>query len=162
MKKIILYAGICCVLLGVFAWWHYQPKRVVHRRVLALISTLEVTSESGRTARLMKANRLSGYFTNEVLFDTPFPEVSGAMPRNDLSSGYAFVAENASSIIIKPEDEIEVIVKEKRATVRFHVHAEASIGRWIKPVNGRYLVEMDWEKTSEGWQINKSRWQEEP
>jgi hypothetical protein len=162
MKRILIYLGICSVIFGSFAWWYFRPERVVKRQVLSLISTLEVPADTGRTARLMKANRLNRYFTAEVVLETPFAEASGTLSRNELASGFSVAAENASKIVIEAEDDMEIVVNGKRAEVRFHLHAEATIGRWIKPVNGRYSIEMQWEKTQDGWQMNKSAWREDP
>jgi hypothetical protein len=156
------YIGICSVIIGGYAWWYFRPERIVKREVLSLISTLDIPADTGRTARMMKANRLSRFFTQEVQLETPFPEASGTLTRNDLASGYSVAAEHAVKILINPEDYMQIAVDGKRAEVRFHVHAEATIGRWVKPVNGRYAIEMNWEKTSEGWQIYKSSWHEDP
>jgi hypothetical protein len=162
MKRILIYIGICSVIFGIYTWWYFRPERVVKREVLSLISTLEVPADTGRAARVMKANRVSRFFTQEVQLETPFAEANGTLSRNDLESGYSVAAENASKIIFQPEDDMKIVVDGKSAEVRFHVHAEVSIGRWIKPVNGRYSIEMHWKKTQDGWQISKSSWKEAP
>jgi hypothetical protein len=162
MKRILIYVGICSFVFGSYAWWYFRPERVVKREVLSLISTLEIPADTGRTARMMKANRLNRFFSQEVKLDTPFPEASGTLSSNDLASGYSVAAEHAGKIIIQPEDDMEIRVDGKSAEVRFHLHAEATIGRWIKPVNGRYFIEMHYEKTQDGWQISRSSWVEAP
>ena len=158
-KKVLLYIGVACAMVGMFCWWYYQPERVVKRRVMALISTLSVPADSGRTARLMKGGQIADFLASEVEFDTPFEEVSGNVERDDISSGFQFVAEKATSIVIEPEEEMSVKVSGDRAEVRLALRAEAKIGTWIKPVDGKYTVELYWQKADDGWRITQSRWQ---
>lgn len=160
MKKLLIYLSLTCGIVGSFSWWYFQAERVVKRRVLSLIADLSVAKDAGRAARLLKGDQVAKFLSPEVELETTFDEIGGTLSRESIASGYSFVAEKASSISIVPLEEMTVVVNEDQAEVKLLVQADAAIGGWIKPVNGKYTVEISWKKTDDGWLITKSRWTE--
>ena len=77
MKPIYRFAAIALAVLALFAWWYYQPKRVLERRLDSLISALSIAPDTSRSARLFKSSSISQYFDQQVEITSPVDETNG-------------------------------------------------------------------------------------
>lgn len=162
MKKIITYCAIACLALGLFAWWYYQPERVLERRLDKFIENLCFDKSTSRTSRLVKSTTIGQYFDQQVEITSPIDEATGNFPTEDLTSAYSYLCENAQEIVIDRAAELQTKVNGDHATQEFEADVNVAISRWLKGLKGRYHVTIHWRKTEDGWKIHSTAWQAMP
>lgn len=160
MKPLFRFAAIALLLLGLFAWWFYQPKRILERKLDQLISTLSIAPHSTRSSRLIKSSSIGHYFDQQVEICSPIEQINGNFSPEDLNSGFSLLAENAQEISIQRAKKINIIIKGNHATMEFDADAKVSVRQWFQSLNGRYAVMMHWRKNEQGWKIHSTDWQE--
>lgn len=162
MKQLYRFAAVALLILGLFAWWYYQPKRVLARKLDNLIADLSFDPSTTRSSRLIKSSSIGGYFDQQVEITSPIDEANGNFSPEDLNSGFSFLSENAREISIQRAEKLTTTLDGKHATMEFDADVKVSITRWLKGLNGRYAVIVHWRKTEQGWKIHSSSWQEIP
>lgn len=162
MKPIYRFCSVALLALGLFAWWYYQTPRVLARKIDSLITTLNFDPSTTRSSRLIKSSSIGKYFDEQVEITSPIDDANGNFSPADLNSGYGFLTESAREILIQRVGEITSEIDEEHATQQFDVYAKVSVSRWLKNLDGRYVVTVHWRKTEQGWKIHSSDCKEIP
>jgi hypothetical protein len=162
MKKILTYSAIASLVLGLFAWWYYQPKRLLERRLNQLIETLSFDPASTRTSRLLKSSSVGKFFDQHVEITSPIDDANGNFSPEDLNTAYSYLSENAREIVIHRDSTVQTQIDRDYATQEFEADVKVSISRWLQELNGRYFVTVHWRKTTEGWKIHSTTWKKMP
>ena len=66
---------VALVALGVWLWFVLfpSPEKVIHKRLMALASTVSFSSSEGNLVRLAGAQNLAGFFSADVEVDIDVP-----------------------------------------------------------------------------------------
>lgn len=156
MKKLITYIAIAALTLGIFAWWYYQPERVLVRKLDNLLETVAFSPKTTRTSRVMKGSSLEKFFDTQVELTSPHDEATGNFSPDDFRSGYAYLSENAREITIKRDPTVITTITGDHAKQEFEADLNIAINRWLKGPNGRSHITLHWRKTDKGWKIHSA------
>jgi hypothetical protein len=162
MKKLLTFVATALIALSLFSFWYFQQERVLKRKLDNLIEDLNFTPESTRTTRLIKSSSITSYFDQATEISSPIEEANGNFSHEDLSSGYAALAEYAREISIVRTGEISYDGDKNHATLSFDAEVKLNIKRWIPSLDDNYHVTTHWRKTEKGWVIHSSHWSEIP
>lgn len=162
MKKIITFLATAFIAIVLFSFWYFQQERVLKRKLDNLIADLNFTPDSTRTTRLIKSSSITSYFDEATEISSPIEDANGNFSREDLSSGYAGLAEHAREISIVRIGDISYEGDESQATLIFDADVKITVTRWIQAVDDTYHVTTYWRKTNKGWVIHSSNWAESP
>ncbi|HBE22775.1 MAG TPA: hypothetical protein DDW21_04910 [Verrucomicrobiales bacterium] len=162
MSRILTFVTTALVALSLFSFWYFQQERVIKRKLDNLIEDLNFTPESTRTTRLIKSSSIASYFDVATEISSPIEEANGNFSHEDLSSGYAGLAEYAREINIVRTSEISYDGDKNQATLSFEADVKINIKRWIPSLDDSYHVTTHWRKTDKGWVIHSSHWSQTP
>lgn len=162
MKKIITFVTSALIAIAIFSFWYFQQERVLKRKLDNLIADLSFTPDSTRTTRLIKSSSITSYFDQATEISSPIEDANGNFSHEDLSSGYAGLAEYAREVKIVRTSDISYDGEKNQATLSFDADVKIDIKRWIPALDDSYHVTTHWRKTDKGWVIHSSNWAEIP
>jgi hypothetical protein len=154
MKKRITFLAVAVLSLSLFAWWYYQPERVLERKLDKLFETVAFDSSTTRTGRVVKGSSLDNFFDTQVELTSPLDQANGNFSPEDIRSAYAYLSENASEISIKRDHPLLTGIEGDHATQQCEADINIAINRWLDGPNGRYQLTLHWRKTDKGWKIH--------
>lgn len=156
MKRLLAYIAVAALTLGLFAWWYYQPERVLARHLDDLLETVAFSPSTTRTSRVVKSASLEKFFDSQVELTTPHDEATGNFSPEDIRHGYSYLSENAREISIKRDAKIQTKIDGDHATQEFEADVKIDISRWLKGPSGRSHITLHWRKTEAGWRIHSA------
>jgi hypothetical protein len=162
MKRIIPAAVIAAVILAIFGYWWSSPTQVLKRRTKSLLSTLTLESGNGKITRQMGAYSLGKLLAQQVELITPtIDEANGTFERAEMESAYAWLCSNSKKTSFKINEFESVSVTGATAQVTFTLDGLVELPSY-RPVDGTFFVTFDWEKSDNGWQLTRAKWDKTP
>ena len=158
MKRLIIYLAIAITAIGVFSYWYFRPERVIRRNTIALLNEINVSAETGRTARIMKGSAIANYFTAPTTLHSSYDFANGTFDQDEINGGCDMLTQQASTISILPDEPMEITLSGDQATVLLSAHVKAKMGRWIEVVDDDFTITIHWKKTEKGWKVHECTW----
>ena len=165
MRRLFAPLALLLVLAGAFAWWWYQPERVVARRIASLFDAAEVEAESNNITRSTRGNAIEGFLAPNVAIRGPEEMdeyVEGPQSRSSITANYTFAAKNCRQISFEALEVEEVTVSGETARAKARVDAIVELTNGDRPADGILHLDMEWRKTDGDWVLSSVGWKETP
>ena len=127
--RLVMLAAL--VALGVWLWFVLfpSPEKVIHKRLMALASTVSFSSSEGNLVRLAGAQNLAGFFSAdvEVDIDVPGHERHVFMGRQEITQAALTARSAVSDLAVKfPDINITVAPGKQSAVANLTLEARVS------------------------------------
>jgi hypothetical protein len=143
---------------GAFVMWWFSTSQVLKRRTSSLLETMTIEADSGMAGRQMKTYSLNRLLADSVKMETSEIEAaSGTFERNELESGFSWLANQAKETRFEVEDFETIEVDGETAKVVLTLTGLVDLKSY-RPVDGKYDVVLDWRKEGDGWRLTGSSW----
>ena len=157
MKRLAALVAAILIFAGSCVWW-FSPTQVVKRRTRDLCQILTLETGTAPASRNVGAFQLDRLLQPQLELVVPsLPEANGSFERNEVTSAFSWLCNNAKETKMKLREIESVTINGDHAEVRAKVDALVNVSI-AHPINGPGNAIFTWIKSDDGWRLERLSW----
>lgn len=154
MKKLWIALAALAIFIPLGVWW-FSPEQVLVRRTKHLMEVISMDEGTRGALRQAKVFSMNAMLAPEVELETPaIPDANGTFDKQELESAFSWICQNAISSHMRILDFGDIEITGDRGRVEVMVEGRLELPVY-RPVDGEYLIAIDWIKGADGWRFDK-------
>lgn len=157
MRRLLVPLVSLLLIGGFLAWW-FSPTQVVKRHTKALLELLTMEQGTAGMSRIQGSFKLDRLLARKVEIEVPsIAEANGVFDKSEVGSAYNWLCQSARETRMKLDGIDSIGISGNKAVVVTSLNALVDM-KGFRPVDGPGEATFTWQKTEDGWLLEKAVW----